>query len=71
MMLKKDLKIEDFNIYQYVRLEEIREMMGKRRFKKFNKWMGGQTCPMIGNEVAVYPCDLENYLRKPEGRFFD
>ena len=70
-MLKQNLTIKDFHIHQYVTDEEMREVLGKRRYKVFISFMGGQTCPMIGNEMAYYPWDVENFLRKPADRFFD
>ena len=73
-MLKKNLTIDDFPVRSYVNWDEIKEVMGKRRYKKFVDWMAGQTVPIICDKCwtsAVYPCDLKNYLRKPEDRFFD
>lgn len=68
--LKECLTMKDFHIREYITWQEIEEVMGKRRFKKFKEWMFGQTCPME-IEDAVYPWDVENFLR-PEGkRFFD
>ena len=58
MTLKKKLTIEDFHIQSYVDWREISELMGKRRYKKFLKWMYGQTT----SEHGVYPWDLERYL---------
>jgi len=56
--LKKELKMEDFYLHQSVPWENIKEVMGKRRYNKFAKWMMGQTVPTDG----VYPWDLERYL---------
>ncbi len=62
-MIKKILTIEDFTIIKpppYVRWEEVEEIMGKSRYKKFVKWMMGATCSMDG----LYPWDLELYLEQ-------
>lgn len=39
--------------------EQIEKKMGKEGFKKFNKWMEGQTAPLGG----VYSSDLDRYLK--------
>lgn len=39
--------------------EQIESKMGKKGFKEFNKWMGGQTVPQGG----VYEWDLNRYLK--------
>lgn len=36
----------------------IEELLGKRAYKQFSKWMTGQTCSPHG----CYRSDLENYL---------
>lgn len=56
--LKENLTIDDFYIKSYVPWDEIEEVMGKRRHKKFMKWMMGQTC----YEEGCYVHDLERYL---------
>lgn len=57
-MVKKDLKLEDFNVKSYVSWEELERVFGKRGNKKFMKWMFGQGCYPEG----VFPWDLERYL---------
>jgi hypothetical protein len=57
-MLKKNPTIKDFQIIQYVNNEQIEMVLGKRKAKKFWKWMAGQTVPIGG----VYPWDLERWL---------
>lgn len=76
--LKKDLTIEDFQSQSFVPWTHIEEVMGKRMYKKFYKFMFGQTtgaiyCPECKNlfSPGVYPWDLENFLRQPNKRFFD
>lgn len=62
-MLKKELTIDDFTIItpmSYIRWEEVKEIMGKRRYKKFVEWIRGSTCAIEG----VYPGDLESYLNQ-------
>ena len=39
----------------YIKME-----WGKREFKRFKKWMAGQTCV----EDGVYLCDVENYMNQ-------
>ena len=51
--------MDDFYIKEYVPWDNIEEVMGKRRYKKFLKWMFGQTTYKEG----VYVYDLERYLR--------
>lgn len=42
----------------------IKSIMTKEEFKKFNKWMGGQTCAMddVTKEIITYPCDVLRFL---------
>jgi hypothetical protein len=77
-MLKKNLTMEDFYEVSYIPFNNIEEVLGKRRYKKFMDFMIGSTtgavkCPSCGNLWAegVYPCDLANFLRQPNKRFFD
>lgn len=39
--------------------EQVEYTLGKREFKRFVKWMSGQTCPIGG----VFASDFERYLR--------
>ena len=55
-MKKKLPKITDF--VSLIPWEQIELIMGKREFKKFSKWMRGQTCCWGG----VFHEDLNNYL---------
>ena len=57
MPKKQKLTIKDF--LAVVPWEQIEERMGKREYKKFRKWMAGQT--VIGG--GVYPWDLDRYLK--------
>ena len=55
------LKIEDFVVINgYVEWHEIEQKFGKVEFKRFEKWMRGQTCA----ENGVYIYDLSNYLEE-------
>jgi len=56
----KKLTIKDFYVAAYVPWQEIEDKLGKREYKKFLKWMYGQTSVQEG----VYPWDLELYLRQ-------
>jgi len=58
--MKKKLTIKDF--VAVIPWKQIEVKMGKREYKKFCKWMIGQTVM----EGGVYPCDLENYLNGGE-----
>ncbi len=55
--LKQNLTINDF--MHVIPWDEIEVTLGKRRYKKFRKWMNGQTVSMHG----VYPDDLDRFLR--------
>ncbi len=55
--MKKKLTIEDFT--PCIPWEQLREIMGKREYDKFTKWINGQTCLPEG----VYVWDLERYLK--------
>lgn len=46
------------NFVECISWEQIEYTMGKREYKKFVKWMYGQTVPIGG----VYKWDLERYL---------
>jgi hypothetical protein len=70
-MKKKEITIDDFEVVKwevdYITWEEIERVLGKRKYKHFLKFMYGQTCI----EQGAYVCDVNNFLRKPEHRFFD
>jgi hypothetical protein len=60
--MKKLPKITDF--VPCIPWDQLKQLLGKREYKKFNCWMRGQTCLKEG----VYRCDLENYLtQRAEG----
>jgi hypothetical protein len=66
----KNPTIKDFAAINYIPYKQIEEILGKRRYKKFLKWMCGQTvpadyCPACKNliSIGVYPCDLEWFLK--------
>lgn len=71
--MKKPIDIDDFEItiderkYPYYSWEEIKRVLGEEEYKEFEYWMRGQTCFKEG----AYVCDVKNYLRKPQNRFFD
>ena len=55
--LKQNITIDDFTpVIPWV---QIAYVLGKRRYKRFEKWMHGQTVM----EGGVYPGDLERFLR--------
>lgn len=54
--IKEKLTIDDF--LAVVPWDEVERKMGKREYKKFIKWMTGQTCHPEG----VYVWDLKQYL---------
>ena len=55
--MKKKLTIDNFT--SIITWSELKIVMGKREFNRFNKWMSGQTCALEG----VYRWDLERYLK--------
>ena len=62
----KKLTIKDFNVIQtpdYITAERMIEVMGKRRFNTFIKWMHGQTGMMIEGERVYYPYDVDRFLK--------
>jgi hypothetical protein len=59
-MNKKDLELKDFPIYPEIVLwSDCEKIMGKRMYKRFLKFMFGQT--VSGN--GVYPSDLNRFLK--------
>ena len=54
--MKKRINIDMFQ--QCIPYEQLESVMGKREYKKFMKWMYGQTVPLGG----VYSWDLVRYL---------
>lgn len=70
-MRKKELTIDDFNVHtpehgmSYVHWDEIEQKMSKQEYKKFMKWMFGQTCSGDG----CYAYDLARYLRAKNGGY--
>ena len=66
----KDVKAEDLEPYiivppPYIPWDDLKKVLGKRRYKKFEKFMIGQTHVPEG----VYPWDVENFFSK--NRFWD
>lgn len=62
MKLKQNLTLDDFEIVQhpaYISWKELEKVLGKRRCKRFMKWMRGQTVA----EEGVYPGDLDRFLK--------
>lgn len=64
-MTKKQEKFITDNTYttsggtKFVFWQDIEKFMGKRMFKKFEKFMIGSTCILLPNgEGSVYPIDL-------------
>ena len=55
--MSKKLTIDNF--LATVSFADIEQLMGKREYKKFLKWMEGQTCGGTG----VYRHDLDRYLK--------
>jgi len=71
---KKEITIDDFEIVNdkqdypdYISWDNIEKVLGKEKYKDFCKFMNGQTCCDLG----CWSCDVENFLRKPQNRFFD
>jgi hypothetical protein len=62
-----DFKIEETDECKYIEWKEIERILGKVKYKKFNKWIGGQTCLKQG----AYVCDVINFLKPANKRFFD
>lgn len=59
MALIKNPTLQDFNVVTYVPWSNVRDVLGIRRYRKFQEWMRGQTC----REQGVYPWDLEAFLK--------
>jgi hypothetical protein len=47
---------------QYVKREDLKEALGKRKFKQLTKFIGVATCPING----LYPSDVEAALERME-----
>lgn len=54
--LKQNVTINDF--IAVIPWKQIEDVLGKRRYNRFNKFMRGQTCM----EGGAYECDLERFL---------
>ena len=54
------ITIKDFtSIKGIVEWKQLKDVLGEREYKKFMKWMFGQTCSPYG----VYEWDLDRFLR--------
>ena len=52
----------------------LKQEFGKKwrgKWTAFGKFMFGQTIGMVGDTVIYYRCDVANFLRPKEERFFD
>jgi hypothetical protein len=55
-----------------VKIQEVIKIIGISRLQEFHKFMEGQTVGIDKDgEIDYYKQDVENFLRKPEDRFFD
>ena len=55
-----------------MREEFVIKIVGKDRWKEFQKFMIGQTVSSYPDgSIDYYECDVNNFLRKPKNRFFD
>jgi len=55
--MKKKILIE--NLPECIPFEQLKVILGKRKYKEFMKWMTGQTVRIDG----VYKWDLERWLK--------
>lgn len=46
-----------------IKMSSIKNILYAKDLKKFDKFMQGQTCGLIGNEVIVYTWDFERFLK--------
>jgi len=52
--------------------KEVIKKIGKNRWKEFCEFMVGQTVSCYPNgETNYYECDVDNFMRKKENRFYD
>lgn len=50
---------------------EVLKRIGEDRWNEFQKFMTGQTIGWTNGEADYYEQDVENFMRKPNRRFFD
>lgn len=55
---------ETKDIYHYTE-QQIRELLDKNNItlEAFNKWMTGQTCPIVDGEFCYYQYDVDRFIR--------
>ncbi len=59
----EELKVEVHqDPLQYVKREDLKEALGKRKFKQLMRMIGVCTCPING----LYPSDVESALERME-----
>lgn len=52
--------------------KQVIAKIGKERWKEFEEFMHHQTAGLNKDgSLDYYKCDVENFLRKKEDRFFD
>ncbi len=52
--------------------DEVICIIGKKRWKAFVRFMGGQTVSAYPDgSIDYYGCDVRNFMEKPNRRFFD
>jgi len=55
-----------------VRIQKVIKIIGINRLQEFYRFMEGQTVGIYKDgDVDYFKQDVENFLRKPEDRFFD
>ena len=56
----------------FLRKSEVIKLIGKKRWKEFEEFMTGQTVGLNEDgSYDYYECDVENFLRPANRRFFD
>lgn len=55
-----------------MRKKEVLNIIGKKRWKEFEEFMTGQTVGINSDGTTdYYDCDVDNFLRPKNKRFFD
>jgi hypothetical protein len=48
--------------YTYITIDLFKKYHTKKELEVFSKWMAGQTCGLVGDEVAIYSWDYERWI---------
>ena len=48
--------------FSYVKFSEVEKVLGVEQAQKFDEWMTGKTCPIVGHDMVAYSWDFQYWV---------